>query len=68
MTKIVNKISETAPKNKKLEKLLEGFSEWSRLLVVLEQVNNVIKIPADLKPPEVTKDKKLPAEFDDSLM
>jgi len=68
MTKIANKINEVATKNKKLEKLLEGYPEWSQTVTALEKVNNVIKIPVDLKPPEVGKDKKLPAEFDDSLM
>jgi len=69
MTKIANKINETAGKNKKLEKLLEGFSDWPLLLTVLEQVNNVNKVPDDLKPLEtMTKDKKPPGDFDDSLM
>jgi len=69
MTKIANKINESSGKNKKLEKLLEGISGWPQLLIALEQVNNVNKVPIDLKPsPEALKDKKPPVDFDDSLM
>jgi len=69
MTKIANKINESSGKNKKLEKLLEGISGWPQLLIALEQVNNVNKVPIDLKPsPDALKDKKPPVDFDDSLM
>jgi len=69
MTKIANKIHESFGRNKKLEKLLEGFSEWTPFISALELVNTVMKTPQDLKPAEnINKDKKPPVEFDDSLM
>jgi hypothetical protein len=75
MTKIVNKIQEASPKNKKLEKILTGNAAWTEVIPILAAVNSVNTTPADLKPSEsMLKQKKPPGEFgggeplDDSLV
>jgi len=69
MAKFANKLNETAMKNKKLEKLLEGITGWDQALHILTVVNSVNLMPADLKPSEsMLKAKKPPGEFDDSLV
>jgi len=69
MTKIANTLKDSAGKNKKLEKLLEGVSGWDQTLSTLAHVNSVNTAPPDLKPSDsMRREKKPPGQLDDSLV